>query len=63
VPVRQQATRGGAAKADAAPLPPSAPSEAYTGTGTVKAEYARAGQWKAQPGAAPSAAPAPAAKD
>ena len=36
---------------------------AYTGTGTVKAEYARAGQWKAQPGAAPSAAPAPAAKD
>ena len=63
VPVRQQAARGGAAKADAAPLPPSAPSEAYTGTGTVKAEYARAGQWKAQPGAAPSAAPVPAAKD
>lgn len=63
VPVRQQAARGGADRADAAPLPPSAPSEAYTGTGTVKAEYARAGQWKAQPGAAPSAAPAPAAKD
>ena len=63
VPVGQQAARGGAAKADAAPLPPSAPSEAYTGTGTVKAEYARAGQWKAQPGAAPSAAPVPAAKD
>ena len=63
VPVRQQAARGGAAKADAAPLPPSAPSEAYTGTGTVKAEYARAGQWKAQPGAAPSAAPAPVATD
>ena len=34
-----------------------------TGTGTVKAEYARAGQWKAQPGAAPSAAPAPVATD
>jgi hypothetical protein len=63
VPVRQQAARGGAAKADAAPLPPSAPSEAYTGTGTVKAEYARAGQWKAQPSAAPSAAPAPGTKD
>lgn len=63
VPVRQQAARGGVARVDAAPLPPSAPSEAYTGTGTVKAEYARAGQWKAQPGAAPSAAPAPAAKD
>jgi hypothetical protein len=63
VPVRQQAARGGAARADTAPLPPSTPSEAYTGTGTVKAEYARAGQWKAQPGAAPSAAPAPAAKD
>ncbi|MXP39191.1 cell wall hydrolase [Erythromicrobium ramosum] len=63
VPVRQQAARGGAAKADAAPLPPSVPSEAYTGTGTVKAEYARAGQWKAQPGAAPSAGQAPAAKD
>ena len=63
VPVRQQAARGGAAKPDATALPPSAPSEAYTGTGTVKAEYARAGQWKAQPGAAPSAAPAPDAKD
>jgi hypothetical protein len=28
----------------------AAPGEAVTGTGSVKPEYARAGQWKAQPG-------------
>jgi hypothetical protein len=28
------------------------PAEPATGTGAVKAEYVRAGQWKAQPGAA-----------
>lgn len=28
----------------------AAPGEAITGTGSVKPEYARAGQWKAQPG-------------
>ena len=38
----------------AAPAP-SAPSEPVTGTGSVKPEYARAGQWKAQP--APGASP------
>ena len=43
------------------PAPPaavpasSAPSEPVTGTGSVKPEYARAGQWKAQP--APGASP------
>lgn len=35
------------------PAPPAAaPSEPVSGTGTVRPEYARAGQWKAQPGAA-----------
>jgi hypothetical protein len=33
------------------------------GTGTVKPEYARAGQWKAQPGPARTAAPAAAASE
>lgn len=41
-------------------LPPSAPNEAYGGAGTVKPEYARAGQWKARPDAGPAPAPAPA---
>lgn len=35
------------------------PTPAYSGAGTVKAEYARAGQWKAQP-SEPAPAPAPA---
>lgn len=39
-------------------LPAAVPNEAYSGAGTVKAEYARAGQWKARPDAAPSPAPA-----
>jgi Cell Wall Hydrolase len=33
-------------------------NEAASGTGAVKAEYARAGQWKAQPSAAATSAPA-----
>jgi len=53
VPVRAQAERAGKTPAPAA-APTSAPAEAYAGTGAVKSEYARAGQWKAQPGAAPS---------
>lgn len=60
VPAARQANRsGGPAKTPAA-IAPSPPVEAHSGTGTVKAEYARAGQWKTQPGAAVSAAPAPA---
>ncbi|MBA4010110.1 MAG: cell wall hydrolase [Erythrobacter sp.] len=39
-----------------APAAPAVSSEPVTGTGSVKPEYARAGQWKAQPG--PAAAPA-----
>jgi hypothetical protein len=42
--------------APAAAAAPSAPREAVSGTGSVKPEYARAGQWKAQPG--PAASPA-----
>jgi hypothetical protein len=36
------------------------PTPAYSGAGTVKAEYARAGQWKARPDAAPALAATPA---
>ena len=44
------------------PAPPaaaaaSAPNAAYGGAGAIKAEYARAGQWKARPGEAPAGAP------
>lgn len=56
VPVTKQAARSGNAAKAPAPIAPSAPAEAYAGTGAVKAEYARSGQWKAQPGAAPVAA-------
>lgn len=37
-----------------ASLPASAPKEAVTGPGAVKAEYAKAGQWKAQPARPPA---------
>lgn len=45
--------RAGARSATSAPdaAPSATPSEAATGTGAVRPEYARAGQWKAQPGA------------
>jgi len=47
--------------------PASAPEIAGSGTGQVKPEYARAGQWKTAPGAAPAgaspASPAPAASE
>jgi hypothetical protein len=48
---------------DPAPIRPAAspaapastpPTPAYSGAGAVKAEYARAGQWKARPGEAPA---------
>lgn len=55
VPPKKQA-QGGAA---AAPLANEVPTPAYAGAGSVKAEYAKSGQWKAQPGGAP----APASKD
>jgi hypothetical protein len=58
VPVTKQAARGGAAKAPA-PLGAEAPVEAYAGAGTVKPEFASAGQWKAQP----DQRPRPAAQD
>ncbi|WP_233997150.1 cell wall hydrolase [Porphyrobacter sp. HT-58-2] len=65
VPARKQ---GAAASSGTSAVPaqpaPAAPTETYSGTGAVKPEFARAGQWKAQPGAAPSpaapAAPSPA---
>lgn len=51
-----------AKSAGAAPATPASPppTPAYSGTGAVKAEYARAGQWKAPPSepAAPATAPA-----
>ena len=50
VPPRKQGAAGAAGGT------PVAPSEPVTGTGSVKPEYARAGQWKAQPG--PGTAPA-----
>ncbi|TAD78215.1 MAG: cell wall hydrolase [Sphingomonadales bacterium] len=55
VPVRKQAARSGGANAPA-PLATGVPAEPYAGTGAVKAEYATAGRWKAQPGAATAAA-------
>ena len=56
VPASRQGTTFPEGKAPAA-IAPAAPSEAYAGTGSVKAEYARAGQWKARPDTAPSPAP------
>jgi hypothetical protein len=50
VPARKQGAAGGE-------VAPATPSEPVSGTGSVKPEYARAGQWKAQPG--PGKAPAP----
>jgi len=50
--------QGGSAKASA-PLTNEVPTPAYSGAGAVKAEYARSGQWKAQP----SSPASPAAKD
>jgi Cell Wall Hydrolase len=54
VPVRKQAAGAGNGAAAPAPIATSAPAEAYAATGGVKAEYARAGQWKAQPAATPA---------
>lgn len=48
-----------ASKPAAAPVTAAPPTPAYSGAGAVKAEYARAGQWKAQP-SAPAPSPAPA---
>jgi hypothetical protein len=50
-----------ASKPAAAPVASAAPpTPAYSGAGTVKAEYARAGQWKARPDAAPAPVATPA---
>ncbi len=57
VPMRKQA-QGAGAKAPAA-LASEGPNPAYSEAGAVKSEYARSGQWKAQPGGAQ----VPAAKD
>ena len=57
VPVRAQGKPG--AKAPAAAALPATPSgEPDTGTGSVKPEYARAGQWKARPAITPAVTPA-----
>lgn len=60
VPVRTQ--NSGAPQSASAPAPAAALAEPESGAGSVKAEYARAGQWKARPGevAAPASSPAPA---
>ncbi len=52
-PLKKQAARLAGGKSPA-PLATEAPVEAYSGAGTVKPEYARAGQWKAQPAAVPA---------
>ena len=56
---RPATTRGAkpaGAAASAAADNASQPDAAYTGTGQIKPEYARAGQWKARPDTAPSPA-------
>lgn len=55
VPARPARVKQAPAAAGPASAPPS---EAVSGTGAVKPEYARAGQWKAQPNTAPAATPA-----
>jgi hypothetical protein len=52
------ARQGARAAGDKSPVVPAADAPAQTGTGAVKAEYARAGQWKAQPGTGPAPAAA-----
>ncbi len=56
VPLRKQAAR--TASAGAAPTPAAAPASAepVAGVGAVRPEFARAGQWKAQPGSPPAPA-------
>ncbi len=52
------AKQGAAVTQGKAPvIAPAAPTEAHAGTGSVKAEYARAGQWKARPDTPSSPAP------
>jgi hypothetical protein len=51
------------AKAAASAARGGAGESAASGTGQVKPEYARAGQWKTAPGTAPAAAPTPAASE
>jgi hypothetical protein len=63
LPARVTAPRQGAKSPSvAAPALPATPlNEAYSGAGSVKAEYAHAGQWKARPDTgAPGGAAAPA---
>ena len=54
VPARKQAAQGAPAAASGSSASPAA--EPAAGTGAVRPEYARAGQWKAQPGPAPAPA-------
>ncbi|MFM7349955.1 MAG: cell wall hydrolase [Erythrobacter sp.] len=50
VPFAKQGSRGSAAAAKGpAALGPTAPVEEYAGAGSVKPEFANAGQWKARP--------------
>lgn len=58
VPARKQGAGAAVSSGSdtAAPIAPSAPTAAYGDSGTVKPEYALAGQWKSQPGAAPASA-------
>jgi hypothetical protein len=55
VPVAKQSARAGAGKTSAA-LVTEVPTPAYSDAGTVRPEYARAGQWKAQPQLPPRSA-------
>jgi hypothetical protein len=54
VPVRKQAASLTGAGAPPQPATAPAPVEPAAGPGSVRAEFARAGQWKAQPGPAPA---------
>jgi hypothetical protein len=54
VPVRKQAASLTGASAPPQPATAPAPVEPAAGPGSVRPEFARAGQWKAQPGPAPA---------
>lgn len=60
VPVAKQAGGGAISATPPAAIAPSPPVEAHSGTGAVKAEYARAGQWKTPPVSAGGAGTVPA---
>ena len=54
LPVSKQAARIPGTGAAPSPTAAPTPAEPVAGTGSVRPEFARAGQWKAQPGSAPA---------